>query len=332
MENNLKTIVLIKFGSHLYGTDTKDSDIDRKGIFMPSKEQILLGKIPKCYSENTKIGEGKNTSEDTDTEIYSLHYFLKLACEGQTVACDMLYAPDNMILETSDIWKKIVKERKRFITKNMQAFLGYALRQASKYGIKGSRLSDAKKVLDFINIFYRNTPRLPLNRYFKVKEVWDELPEGEHIYKSGIDPNGNRVYQVCGKKVQETASLEYLYDVIDKFYKAYGARARQAERNENIDWKSVSHAIRAAYQLKELYTEGKITFPLKKADFIKNIKIGKLNYKKEVAPLLETLIEEVKLLAEKSDYPEKVNRKYWDNFIIRTIDNKLFMEIYNEFL
>ena len=179
MENNLNIIVRMRFGSFLYGTNTPTSDIDMKGIFMPTKEQIFLDKIPKCYSEKTKKGEGKNTADDIDTEIYSLHYFLKLACEGQTVACDMLYAPDNMILETSNIWQKIVKERKRFITKNMQAFLGYALRQASKYGIKGSRLAAAKRVLDFINDFYQKTQNTPLiGLYFKVKDAWDKLPRG----------------------------------------------------------------------------------------------------------------------------------------------------------
>jgi len=316
----MKIIVKMKFGSHLYGTNTKDSDIDYKGVFLPSKKDIYLGRIPKSINSKTKKGIGKNTSRDIDCEMYSLHYFLKLACQGQTCALDMLHAPDNMILETSDIWKEIVEKRELFYTKNMQAFLGYALRQASKYGIKGSRLASAGKVMDFINDF--DVEKGNDIDKIRLKEVWNKLPRGEHIHTEDIDLNGNRVYEVCGKKVQETASLQYLYNVIEKFYKAYGARARQAEQNLGIDWKAVSHAIRAAYQLKQLYEEGTITFPLKQAVFIKKIKAGKLNYKNDVAPLLEKLIEEVKQLAKKSNYPEKVNRKYWDNFLIKTIDKQ----------
>ena len=33
-ENNI--IVLMKFGSHLYGTNTENSDTDLKGIYMPT--------------------------------------------------------------------------------------------------------------------------------------------------------------------------------------------------------------------------------------------------------------------------------------------------------
>ena len=323
----MKTIVKMKFGSHLYGTNTKDSDTDYKGIFMPSKEQILLGRIPKCYSENTKVGEGKNTSEDIDTEVYSLHYFLELACQGQTVAIDMLHAPNNMILEKSEIWTRIVAERKRFITKNMQAFLGYAMRQASKYGIKGSRLNAAKSVIMWIA---KNIKSQHIYYEYKLKMFWDELPEGEHIDKTGIDKNGVKIYQICGKQIQETVTFDYLLNVMMKFYDSYGARAKQAEQNKGIDWKAVSHAIRAAYQLQALYCDGEVKFPLPQADFIKDIKAGKLDYKKEVAPLLETLIDGVKEEAEQSNYPKSVNRKYWDDFIIRELEMEMYSQITEE--
>ncbi|TET08478.1 MAG: hypothetical protein E3J83_03265 [Candidatus Atribacteria bacterium] len=318
----MNTIVKMKFGSHLYGTDTKDSDTDYKGIFMPTKEQIFLGRIPKCYSEKTKVGVGKNTSGDTDTEVYSLHYFLELACQGQTVAIDMLHAPDDMILETSDTWKAICLNKHLFITKDMHAFVGYAMRQASKYGIKGSRLASAGKVMDFINDF--DTQKGNDMNKTRLKQVWDKLPQREHIHKYEIGKDRLRIYQVCGKKIQETATLRYLFDIMVTFYNAYGARARLAEKNEGIDWKAVSHAIRASMQLIELYKDGEIKFPLAQAEYLKDIKAGKIDYKSEVAPLLETLIGEVKDLAVASDYPDKVDRKYWEKFIMFEVEKMLW--------
>ena len=70
----------MKFGSHLYGTNTEDSDADYKGVFLPTKKEILLNNIPKCRNFSTSNGLTKNNPNDLDEEIYSLHYFLKLAC------------------------------------------------------------------------------------------------------------------------------------------------------------------------------------------------------------------------------------------------------------
>ena len=132
----MRTIVKMKFGAHLYGTATPDSDVDYKGIFLPTKEELLLGRVPKSYSYSTGREESRNTKNDIDIELYSFHYFIKLACDGQTVAMDMLHAPENMILQKSIIWDAIVKNKQKFYTKNLKSFIDYARRQASKYGIK----------------------------------------------------------------------------------------------------------------------------------------------------------------------------------------------------
>lgn len=303
------------FGSQLYGTANEKSDKDFKGVFMPLREQIFLGKIPKSLSENTKKdSNSKNTAEDIDTEMYSLHYFIHLACEGETAALDMLHAPDNMLVETSEIWKSIVAERQRFYTKNLKAFVGYARRQASKYGIKGSRLNDAKRVLDFCGSTAMSQ---------RVKQVWNQLPEGEHIFKLPEDDNGVRMYEVCGRKTCETASIEYLFQTVKKFHDNYGERARQAANNENIDWKAVSHALRAAYQVKQILTQKTIVFPLAEADYLRQVKEGRLPYQSEVAPRLDGLMDEIESLSATSDLPMNVNRKYWDNWLISVIEGQL---------
>lgn len=312
----LNVITKIKYGSHLYGTSTPDSDLDIKGVFMPSKEEIILNRIPKSLPFNKKVSDGaRNTSEDTDIEMYSLHYFIELACEGQTVALDLLHAPDNMILETSDVWKELIERRQEFYTKNLQAFVRYARRQASKYGVKGSRLIAAKKVIDILSdpLYLGSEP---------VTNIWKFLPEEEHLHHLGENQNGIRQYQVCGKIIQETVSIDYATEMIQKFYDSYGARARKAETNQGLDWDAISHSIRAAYEIEEILTEGTITFPLKEASFIKDIKQGKLHYIKEVAPVLEELMERIEELTLVSMLPEKVNRKVWDQFIINTISKE----------
>jgi hypothetical protein len=317
-------IVKMIFGSHLYGTNTEESDRDYKGIFLPSSREIFLGRIPKSINGSTKkSNESKNTSEDVDTEIYSLHYFIELACEGQTAALDMLFAPEDKILVNSIIWKDIVKNRDKFLTKNLQAFIGYARRQASKYGVKGSRLADAKKVLNFCKSLKDS-----VDWFMKIKHNWDRLPDGEHIHKLAPDENGIEFYQVCGRKIGHTCTLKQLHDVVYSFYNSYGDRARKAEINEGVDWKAVSHAFRAAYQIKEILTEGKITFPLKEADFLKYIKAGEYHYSDQLAPMLDALMDQVEDLSAKSNLPEKVDRKFWDDWLYDAVD-RMFIGVVN---
>jgi len=314
--NNLNLIVKMKFGSHLYGTSTPDSDLDYKGVFLPSKEEVLLNRIPKVYSNSTKKGsEERNTSDDVDMEIYSLHYFLKLACEGQTVALDMLHAPDEMILVKSPAWDAIISNREKFYTKNLKAFIGYARRQAAKYGIKGSRLNAAFQVLELIKL---------VDPSEKLGACWDNLPTGDHCHFVERTPQGIRQYQVCGKIFQETQAVGYTIPILQRYHDEYGRRAREAAENKGIDWKAISHALRAAYQTRELLKDNTITFPLKNADFLLKVKKGELDYLTEVVPVLESLMDEVETLSTESKLPPKTNRKYWDSFLMIVLEDSLF--------
>lgn len=306
----MQNIVKMKFGSHLYGTTTESSDMDFKGVFLPDEDQVILNRVPKSYNNTTGKDDSKNTADDVDTEIYSLHYFIELACQGQTVALDMLHAPDNMLLEKHPLWDAIVEQRHKFYTRNLKAFIGYARRQAAKYGVKGSRLNTAKTVIDFLKGQQEGTA---------LHEIWDQLPQEEHIHADQIDKNGLRLYQVCGKQFQETARVGYIFPILEKFYKSYGNRAKQAEKNQGIDWKAISHAIRAALQTKELLTEHTITFPLKDAEYLLEVKQGKRDYLTDAAPYLESLMDEVEQLSKESILPDKVDRKYWDEFLKKAV-------------
>ena len=249
------------------------------------------------HSKNSDIK--KNKSKDIDYEFYSLHYFIKLACDGQTVAMDMLHAPDEMILHSSKIWEHIIENKNRFYTKNLKSFINYARRQASVFAIKGSRINSTLEVL---TVLKKENPEK------RMRDIWEKLPRIEHCHDLAPDKNGNRLYQVCGKCLQESSRISYVIPIIEKFLKEYGKRAKLASENKNIDWKAVSHALRVAYQTKEIFTENKITFPLKNADFLLKVKMYKLDYLTEVAPVLESLMDDIEKLMTESLLPDKVFR------------------------
>lgn len=302
-------------GSHLYGLDTPASDMDYKGVFMPDIDELLLGKSPKQISESSGNNNSKNSSDDVDVDWYSLPEFIKLACQGETIALDMLHAHTNegMQLSGSPEWAFIVANKDRFYTKNMKAFLGYAKKQAAKYGIKGSRMGALECV-------YEETRKYLLaSEKRKLLTIWDQLPLNDYCkivvdkLKSGEE---QEFYEVLGSKYQNSMPLHQFITSIDAKWAAYGERARQAKDNEGIDWKAISHAIRAAYQLKEIYEHGSITYPLHDRDFIRKIKLGECDFLTEAQPALESLIDEVETLSEMSDYPDKVSTIFWDHWLL----------------
>lgn len=317
--NDYNVIFLTKFGSHLYGTDTPESDTDYKGVFIPTKEQMMLGNFPKQVSFDSNTSNEKNGKDDVDCQLYSLHYFLELLIKGETVALDMIHSTihhshGGSVLYYDANWSYIYGKRRFFYTKNMKSFMGYCKKQAAKYGMKGSRINSAQKLLDFLNTKDDNQ---------KLSEFWESLPTDEHSSFSTCSSHNPdiRLFNFCGKQLQETIKVSYAKDMVQTFLSKYGDRARKAAKNEEVDWKAMSHAIRATVQLEEIYTTGDLKFPLKHAEYLKLVKQGELDFSNSVMPTLEDGIERVEKLAEQSKYPEKVKSNFVNQIIFDVLEN-----------
>lgn len=295
-----RMVCLLEFGAHLYGTDTVQSDRDYKGIFLPDISSCYLGTAPKHLRYSSKEGEGKNTSEDIDIELYSLQYFLQMATAGEMIVIDMLHATKKHILISSDIWCMLQKTRSAFYSKNMQGYLGYIRKQTAKYCVKGSRLATIEIVLDYLSQYQEDT---------KMSVVWSGLPKLEHtFFEVSSISTAPKMYRCCGKLIQDTVTVQYARNILQSMFDQYGARAVAAKNNEGIDWKAVSHAYRACYQLEEIFTTGDLQYPLQKAQHVKDLKYGLLHYVQDrVGEDLDSLVLSVETLAKNSTYPDVVD-------------------------
>lgn len=336
-------------GSHLYGVNTENSDMDYKGIFMPDLKELLLFRSPKQHRFSTADRHTKNTNDDVDEVYFALPEFINLAIKGEMIAIDMLHSDsfEHCLLATSHVWNDLVANRHRFYTKNMVAFLGYVKKQSHKYGVKGSRLAALEEVhrimggvdeLNYTNIRTR-TPWNGSGNYLepstspkKLKECMGLLPVNEYCYFVTEDTGqqGEQTfYEVLGRKYQLTIKVEEFKTNIERLYNSYGERARQAKENEGIDWKALSHAIRACYQLKSIYENGTVELPLppRQREIVLDTKLGKLDFTSQVQPLLEGLVAEVELLAARSDYPQEVDRVWWDNWLLKVYEKEFGISI-----
>lgn len=314
----MNKIVEMTFGSHLYETHTPTSDKDFKGVYMPTVEQMLLQRVPKSINSSTKktkVEGVRNGPEDVDTEFYSLHYFLHLACEGETVALDMLHASPKHWIESSSVWTELVLNRSRFYTKSLKSFVGYARRQAAKYGVKGSRLAEARLVLAEL------IKQDKIDPHQRLREIWQKLPMGEHISVEVTDEDV--LYNVCGKRLSSKAYVGHYIPMLSKFVDEYGHRAQEAAENKGIDWKAVSHAFRAAYQVKHILLNGGYSYPLPETYMILAVKRGTLDWHSQVQPALEAIMDEVEALSKESTLPERVDRGYWDKWLFEVVRKSL---------
>ena len=304
--NDVNILMLSKFGSHLYGTNTPDSDEDYKGVYLPSESDMLLCRAKKTFNNKSENEGRKNTADDIDVELYSLQYFLELAKIGDTTAIDLLHSSGESLLMTSDLWDMLRQSRSMFYTKKMKAFAGYAKKQSEKYCIKAEKLKIAKDFVEFLNQ-YQDNDRLS---YF-----WDKLPITELSYHLQPNSNGVNQYMICSKILQSTMSVKYAREILNILIAEFGVRVKRTESNNGIDWKAVSHALRACCEVKEIYETGDLQFPLKDHDFLFKVKKGELEFK-SVNPILEELVEEINQLSENSKYPEEVNKEKVDSFAL----------------
>lgn len=323
----MKTIIKSYFGSHLYGTSTPESDIDYKEIFIPHPEDIIMCRALDHTNINTNNSASKNTKDDVDHELYSLKYFIKLASQGETVALDMLHTPKALIVKSDrpEVWDYLYQNRARFYTTDMTAYLGYVRKQAAKYGVKGSRLAELRRVLEVIKDIpewkHEDKPKDKAhNQRWKVSEIKDKLPLSEFLFWQTFVDNkcGEQLfYHVLGRKYQSTITVAEMKYSLTKLEAEYGERARKAEANEGVDWKALSHALRGGLQLKEIYSTGDLKYPLGQADDILDVKLGKLPFV-EVQQMLEDTVDEVEQLsvqAKKNGMPNKVDERFWDKFV-----------------
>lgn len=318
----LNKILEIKFGSHLYGTSTENSDTDIKAIYLPTAKEIVLGTYKKTITtvRPKAVGE-RNKKDDVDIEIFSLDRFVDLLLQGQTVALDILFAPDNMYIDENTttmgayVMNVLRENRHELLNRNVNAFVGYAKQQAAKYGQKGFRIHAIQSTVEFL----RPRENFMTLAVFGAAHVqnWINENKNEHIKITMLKgPNDSDLahLEVSGKYYPFTQKISDIVKQLTKRYEEYGSRAILAQKNEGIDWKALSHAVRVNREAQELLSTSHITFPRPEAQLLLDIKVGKIPYA-EVADMITDGLDRLKELQHTSTLKDEPNKAWADDFI-----------------
>lgn len=325
-----------RVGSHLFGTSTPTSDVDIKGVFIPSVREILKYNTISHINLGTGSDKQKNTADDVDEEYYALHKFLGMIAKGDMVATEMLFAQGEIVSDSfsaTSVWAMLYRHRHKILSRECKGFVGYVQRQASVYSVKGDRLNEVNDTIYFLERLQQTWPKAK-----KLCEVpgfrdlaFNFAKIKTHVDIEFVDINHKTVFHFicCDRKVPDTVTFKEALAIYTRVRDEYGHRAQKAASNQGHDWKALSHAIRVGEEAIELLSTEQITFPRPNAKYLLDIKLGNVEYLK-VAEQMQELLGSVESHVKLSPLPELPDYEFIEEFYTEIYGKKVFKEFYNE--
>lgn len=305
-----KPLYVTVSGSTLYGTNDASSDLDYKGIYLPSEESMLLETSVDSVDLSSNKSNSKNSEDDIDVTFHSVQKFMRLVAKGETGALDLLFSifnKETTVMIDSEFKALIEKHYMSLITKKSNAFVGYCNSQAKKFAIKGARYDELVKLIYKVSSY---SPCLKLGYYYD--ELREFISDNELKYIDLVVAPGPRktdemtYLEVLGRKFAPTVSIELFLSKINQLEESYGHRAKGCDTD--VEWKSLSHAVRVIDEVEELLTTKRIVFPLKGREFIYNVKRGNVPLD-VVTAYIQHKMEVVDKLVEESTLPTTASVK-----------------------
>jgi hypothetical protein len=289
-------------GSRLYGVSTEDSDYDYKGVFMEDLCELL--------KKTDDVRRATDPTSNSEVELFSLNYYMKLLGQGQVTPLDMLFAPKELWTDSSKEWEAIQAQRKYMVSSNITPFVDYAKGQAIKYGFKGNKILTIEKAIKLVEL------------NFSFDNICTELADMDGI-SFDVEKTSNRTIRhivICGKSFGETTKVNLWLDPLQKLRKSFGRRAEQVAGG--IDLKAQYHTIRICCEAVELLTTGELTFPRPEADTLIKIRAGEFT-SKQLEAMVEKHFEMVKFAEENTSLPAKPNTEKMNQLVYNLQANYL---------
>lgn len=342
--DNFKLIFKALAGSHLYGTNTPESDYDERGVFIASEEYFL------GFMNRVEQFEDKNN----DITFFELRKFLHLACENNPNILELLWIPESMFLTSSEEWEEIIENRHLFISKKAKhTFSGYAHSQFNRvkrhrswllnppkkkperkdFGLSAHRSDLTKDQIGAFNVLLalklENIKELhPLKQQLEqmaethdLKALCTQYTEVDLNALKEIIPISNEFIEILQKE-NAYAQAERYFNQYQNWKKNRNPVRAAMEDKFGYDGKHCSHLFRLVTEAEELLTTGFITFPRPDAEFLLEIKNGKYKYD-ELAEMLESYDKKFEELYKTSPLPNSADRVSVDKLCIKLVKNYL---------
>lgn len=355
-----RTILLTKVGSHSYGINTTDSDLDYKGIFI----------APQEYYWGLKVIEQKDRGWEQDSEqfpclngvkdlvFYELRKYLKLAQDANPNILELLFES----LEFYEyihptVGQKLIDNRDLFLSKKIKySYSGYAYAQIRKikshrkwllnpptkkpcaedYELTDKSVFDKSEEKAFITFLWmlikdrieymeeqQELYELLSDRIdFKGVINNNQLPHEFYPYIQNLTKASDRYMDIL-RRTQEYRTDLHHWQSYQSWLKNRNPQRAELEAKCGYDSKHAAHCIRLVRMGNEILTTGKVSVDRRgiDAEELLNIRLGNVSYDAILAEA-EKLFIQLDHSYEISTLPDKVEQEKI---------NQLCMELVQEF-
>lgn len=258
-------IILIGLGgSYAYGTNTKNSDLDVRGIALNIKEEVLTNKNFEQF-----------INEETDTTIYSFNKIVTLlsSCNPNTIEICGL-KPEHYIY-VHPIGKELLNNAQMFLSKRaVHTFGGYASAQLRRLDNKAVRLVNQEQREQHILNSINNAAYTFPEKYFQFNEDNIKL----YIDKSLQEEYDTEIFMDINLKHYPLRDYKSMWSEMNNIVKDYakiGKRNKNAIEHNKLG-KHMMHLIRLYMMcLDILEKEQIVTYREAEHDLLMDIRNGK---------------------------------------------------------
>jgi len=301
-------ILLCLGGSHAYGTNNENSDVDFRGIALNSKSEILLG---NDFDQVVNV--------NTDTVMYSFNKIIKLlsSCNPNTIEILGCNPEDYMYL--SDVGSDLIDNRKMFLSKIcIHTFGGYAGGQLRRMENKAARVAGQTQNEQHILKSIRNAKYEFKNRYFPCSDSSVNLYVDNAVQK-GYDSEIFMDVNLSHYPLRDWAGMWAEMKSIVGSYNKMGKRNEKAISHNKLG-KHMAHLIRLYMMCIDiLEKEEIITYRSEEHDLLMSIRNGdylddNVQPKPEFYDLLNQYEERFEYAKQNTSLPDVPDYKSIDEF------------------
>ncbi len=334
----MKTLLRVIVGSQSYGTAVEGSDVDYKGVYAQDIDEL----IGFGYKEQIN-----NNKDDVD---YEIRRFLQLLETANPTVLEMLFSPEDCIVEKHPVFDILIKNRDKFLTKKcLYSFGGYAIAQIKKAkGLDKKMNWEKERVarktpLDFVYVFV-NGKTMPIKKYLEINSLKQEkcgligldhfkdcyaLYYSEEFNYSGlISEKSNELRLSSIPKGENSLTIVYYnkdgYTSHCKYYREYQEwlKNRNTQRyvdiknhNQKIDGKNMLHCRRLLDMAVEIAKTGEFNIRRSNAEYLLKIRKGLVSLD-EIIENAEKDIEGLDELYKNSNLPDNVDSKFVNDILL----------------